>query len=82
MRKQRPIKCHCLFCRTIFYLPLWRVLDLSDGRTQRGVACSPQCWRRIYKAWMMLGSKRDKEFQALMREREKLRRLVRQQRAA
>lgn len=81
--KHPPVKCRCLFCKSVFYVPYCRIMDLSaPNATRRGVACSNQCRQKLFKGWMLAGMKRDKEFQALKREREKLRRLVRQQKAA
>jgi len=77
MKRGAQVKCRCLFCKEVFYVPLWRLLDLSHGATRRGVACSQQCRVKLFRGWMMLGMKRDKEFQMLKRERENLRRLVR-----
>jgi hypothetical protein len=85
MRKQNghpPVKCRCLFCKAIFYMPYFRIMDLSSGATRRGVACSNYCRQKLFKGWMLAGMKRDKEFQSLIREREKIRRAVRAQKAA
>ena len=82
MRKHHPpVKCRCLFCKEVFYVPHHRLFDFSSGATRRGVACSNQCRIKLFRGWMLLGMDRDKEFQALKREREKLRRLVRQKAA-
>lgn len=77
--RHAPVKCRCLYCKTVFYVPYCRIMDLTSGATRRGVACSNQCRMKLFRSWMLLGMSRDKEFQALKREREKLRRLVREQ---
>jgi hypothetical protein len=79
---RNEVKCRCLWCKTVFHVSAYRLTDLSSGAHRRGVACSNICRVKLFKSWMLAGMKRDKEYQALLRDREKLRRLVREQKKA
>ncbi len=46
---------------------------------RRGITCSNPCRQKQFKLWMLIGMKKDVEYQALLRERKKLRAFVRVQ---
>jgi len=73
------VKCKCLWCKEVFYVHYYRLFQRSTGSVRRGVACSDQCRKKVFRSWILLGMERDGEYQALKRERDKLRRLVMEQ---
>lgn len=78
MKRSTLIKCRCLYCHQEFYLSAHRLTDFSSGAHRRGVACSNPCRMKLFRGWMLLGMNRDKEYQGYLKERAKLRALVRQ----
>ena len=78
MRRKQIINCRCLWCKLAFTVPLWRIVEGEKNGHRRGVFCSEPCRRKVFKSWLLLGMRRDKEYQLLLRERAKLRRLVQQ----
>lgn len=76
MATSRRIKRTCLYCRGQFkVVPSYLFREDSDGR-RRGITCSDPCRRNQLKKWILLGMNRDKEYQSFLRERAKLRKLV------
>lgn len=79
MKRQRPVKCQCLWCHEVFYIRHHRLVDLSSGAHRRGIACSNPCRIKLLRSWLMVGMERDRDYQALLKERAKLRALVQAQ---
>lgn len=71
---EKRITCRCVYCHEKFPHPLRRILYGRKEGHRRGVFCSRPCQGKQFKLWMTAGMRRDKEYQALLGEREKLRR--------
>lgn len=73
---EKRITRTCIYCHEEFLYPLYRIRHGIKEGHRRGVFCSDPCRFKQYKVWLTAGMRRDKEYQALLKEREKMRQLV------